>query len=71
MLKTLRASVLLLALTVSAQAGEILTPPVVTPPPQGAPAQLTAQSESDLQLATQGDMHYPLVRIALTLLGLF
>lgn len=59
MLKALRALTLLLALAVSAQAGEIPCPPAVPPP--SAPA---AQ-------APPGEMHTPpLIEIALMLLAL-
>ena len=60
MRKALTVLTLLLALSCPTLAGEIPNPPR-TPPPPSAPVQPT----------TQGDMHYPIVQIALTLLGLF
>ncbi len=60
MRKSLRASVLVLALAFSAHAGEIPCPPVAPPPPQAAE-----------EATTDGDIHYPLTEIFLTLLTLF
>ncbi len=59
MLKALRTAVLLLALVCSAQAGEMLSPPAPQPPPQSAQ-----------DMTTDGDMHFPLVQLALNLLAL-
>ncbi len=60
MRKSLRASVLILALACSALAGEIPTPPAPQPPPQSAQ-----------EATTDGTMDTPLlVQIALNLLAL-
>lgn len=60
MKRSLCALAFVLALGCPALAREIPCPPVVPPPP-------TASAEA----TTEGDMHYPLVQIALTLLALF
>jgi hypothetical protein len=60
MRKALRACALVLALGCPVVAGEIQNP-VVQPPPPSAPTEPT----------TEGEIHFPLVEIALTLLALF
>ncbi len=63
MRKSLRASILVLALAFSAHAGEIPNPPVVPPPP---PQQVVQE------VTTEHDMDtLPLVQIVLNLLALF
>ncbi len=60
MRKSLRASVLLLALCCPVIAGTMPCPPVAPPPPQAAE-----------EATTDGDMHFPLTEFVLTLLTLF
>lgn len=59
MREVMRASVLVLALCGTALAGDMPTPPAVTPPP-GAAEEPT----------TKGNMPFPLVELALRLLSL-